>query len=229
MENPQSKIPRRLEGPIFIAGLAVWALVGLELILIYIASPDQARAVATGLVAELAGGREAGIPVAIAAGANPWLVWLTSVLQDLGTAFLSYPIFLYILHRFHESDRYLMRRIRLIEEKAAEHRKYVNRWGPLGLGIFMLLPFLVNGPYIALVLGRLAGLRTARMLAPVIIATIVTAAIWTFAFDQLIALLDGVHPQIGWILAGFAAAMVFILAGIDFWRDHKRVQNAANE
>ncbi len=231
MTDPQtaSPSPRNLEGPIFVTGIIVWALVGLELILVYLASPAQARAVATGLVAELAGGREAGVPVALAAGADPWLVWLTSFLQDLGTAFLSFPIFLYLLHKYHDSDLYIMRRIRLVEEKAAEHRRYVTRWGPLGIGLFMLIPFLVNGPYVALVLGRLAGIRTRRLLAPVVVATIVTAGIWVLFFDQMLALLDGVHPQIGWIIAGFAVVAVLILAGVDFWKDHQRIRSDEEE
>ncbi len=224
---PTPSPPRTLERPIFIAGLAIWAVIGAGLILLRLASPLQARAVASGLVAELAGGREAGIPVALALGANPWFVWPTSFLQDLGTAFVSYPIFLYVLHRYHDSDRYVMRRIRLIEEKAEAHEGYVKRWGPVGIGLFMLVPFLVNGPYIALILGRLAGIRTRELLAPVIVATIVTAAIWTFFFDQLLALLLTVHPQIGWIIAGAAAAVVLSLAAIDFWRDHQRVRSDA--
>lgn len=207
---------------LFAAGVAVWLLLGTGLLLLALASPAQARAVLSGLFAELAAGREAGIPVALAAGASPWFVWPTSVLQDLGTALVSYPIFLYLLHRYRDSDRYLMRRLRALQKKAAANRPFVRRWGPLGLGLFMLIPFLVNGPFVALIMGRLAGIRTGLMLGPVVVATVITAGMWTFFFDALISLLDAVHPQIGWIVAGVAVSVVAALALTDFLRERSR-------
>lgn len=223
--EPASQPHRELH--LLAAGCILWLLLASGILLLALANPEQARAVTAGLVAELLGGREAGIPVGLAAGASPWFVWPVSAAQDMGTALLSYPVFLYLLHRYQDSDRYVMRRLRAMQRKAAEHEAFVHRWGPLGIGLFMLVPFLVNGPFIGLVLGRLTGIRTQHLLGPVVAATIITAGLWTFFFDALIQLLDVVHPHIGWILAGAAVGIVAVLGIVDFAREWRTHRNAS--
>lgn len=232
--TPASPTPtpiKHRERELLIAGTLLWLALGTFIALVWLADAAQARALMAGLLAELAAGREAGIPVGLAAGASPWLVWPVSASQDLGTALLGYPVFLYLLHRFQDSDRYLMRRLRSIETKAAKNKAYIEKWGPIGVGLFMLIPFLVNGPYIALVLGRLAGIRTPRLIAPVVVATIVTAGLWTFFFDRLMALLENVHPDTGWYVAGGTATVVVTVGIADFIREtlHERNRSAASD
>lgn len=209
------------------AGVALWFLLALQFVVLWIVWREQALAMAVAVPAELLTGREGGLPAALAAGYHPLLAWQTSAVQDLGTAFLGYPIFLHLLHKHEGSDRYLMRRIRRIEAKAAKHEAYVDRWGPLGLSLFMLVPFLVNGPFIALVLGRLAGIRTHHLLVPVIVTTFLVAAAWTFFLDSMLALLGAFHPNIGWWAAGIAAGIVTLLGIVDFWREHRAMQTEA--
>lgn len=203
------------------AGIAVWLVLGMQFAALWIGWREQAIAMAIALPAELLTGREGGLPAGLAAGYHPLLAWETSVLQDLGTAFLAYPFFLHLIHKHADSDRYMMRRLRRIEAKAAEHQRYVHRWGPLGISLFMLIPFLVNGPFIALVLGRLGGIRTKYLLAPVIATTVIVAGAWTFFLDAMLSLLDRVHPHLGWWAAGLAAGVVLLLTAIDFWREHR--------
>lgn len=209
---------------LFVAGLAVWAVLAAQLIVLSIVAPEQARGMAAGLGAELLTGREGGVPVGLAAGAHPLLVWQTSFLQDIGTALLGYPLFLWALHKHHDKDWYVMRRLRLIEAKAGEHERFVERWGPIGLGAFMLLPFLVNGPFIAMVIGRLAGIPTKRLLLPVIVATVVTAAAWVFFFDTMFGLLNAVDDRLVTGLVVVAVSVVVLIGVVDFVRDHRAMK-----
>lgn len=213
---------------IFLAGVALWAALGLEFALLAVLAPEQAKALAAGVGTELAAGREAGVPVGLEQGAHPLLVWQASVTQDLATAFSSYPVFLWLLHRYHDSDRYVMRRLRRIEDAAADHEAYVERWGPIGIAVFMLLPFLVNGPFIGLVVGRLTGIHTRRLILPVVVATIVTAGLWTFFFDGLIRLAGTFLPAAGTWIAGLAVAIVVVLGVIDFVREHRQMAAQAS-
>lgn len=215
-----------LERPLFTVGLAIWLFLAVQLALLATLWPEQGRAMAIGLSAELLTGREGGLPAALQAGYHPMLAWETSVLQDFGTAFLGYPVFLYALHRYYDRDVYLMRRLRRIEQKAAQHQGYVHRWGPLGIAVFMLIPFLVNGPFIGLVLGRLTGIHTRDLLAPVIVATIVVAGAWTFFVDAMLDVLEAVDPRLGWWAAALAVAVVVVLGIIDFAREHRHARKA---
>jgi uncharacterized membrane protein len=204
-------------------GLFCWSLLMALLVFLFLFDPGQARALLAGLAAELVSGREGGIPVGLAAGAHGLFVWQGSFLQDLGSAFTGYPVFLYFLHRYHDRDWYLMRKLRRIEKTALGRKKYVGRWGPLGIGAFMLVPFMVNGPFVALVLGRLTGIPSRKLLPVVVVSTIITAALWTFFFDSMLNLVEGVDPRFGYWFAGVALVTVLMLGLVDFIKEHNEI------
>ena len=221
---PRAVAGVRSEVALALAGLSMWLLLAAQLAALVFFAQDQARAMAIGLSTELAFGREAGIPAGLAAGLHPLLMWETSVLQDFATAFLGYPVFLYLLHRFQDRDIYLMRRLRRIEAKAREHERFVHRYGPLGIALFMLVPFLVNGPLVALVLGRLTGIHTRDLLAPVVAATVLIAGAWTFALDAMLDLANRFDERIGYVAAAVAVIAVATLGIIDFIREHRALR-----
>lgn len=204
-------------------GLFCWSLLAAILLFLFLFDPSQARALLAGVAAELVSGREGGIPVGLAAGAHALFVWPGSFLQDLGTAFTGYPVFLYFLHKYHDKDWNLMRKLRRMEDSAEESESYVKRWGPLGIGAFMLVPFLVNGPFVGLVVGRMAGIATHKLLPIVVAATIITAAAWTFAFDLMIQFADTFDPRFGYWIAGAAVSIVIVLGAIDFIKEHNEI------
>ncbi len=212
-------ITARIEGRIWLSGVALLLLLGLEFLLVFVLWPEKVQALVLGLIAEVLTGREGGIPVGIAAGAPRFLIWQVSFTQDIAGALFAYPLFLLLLHRYHDRNNALMRRVRLIEAAADRHQAYVHRWGPLGLAVFMLVPFLVNGPLVAMIVGRLAGMRTRDVLPPVVVATIIVAAAWTYFFDRMNRLATAVDPRLGWGIALVAVVVVVGLAGLDFLRD----------
>ncbi len=204
---------------LFVIGLVLWSLLCIEITAVWALDPAMAKAALFGMGVEIVTGREGGVATALAAGVPPWLVFQLSATQDIASAFLLYPFFLTLLAKSRAGEHWLGRRLRRIEAAASAHRAYVVRWGPLGIAVFMLVPFLVNGPMVGLMLGRIAGIPTPHVLAPVIVATVVTAALWTFAFDAMFRLAQDVHPDLGaWIAAGMVALMLF-LAWLDWRRD----------
>ncbi len=213
---------RRGEGKLWFAGVLLWAIVIAEVVATWLVSADAGRAMLYGIIAEVFTGRESGIPIALAAGVPRLIVFQISATQDIGSALLVYPLFLLAIHRWHEADNYLMRKLRKIEDVASHHSKYVHRWGPTAVAVFMLIPFLINGPLVGLVLGRLAGIYTKHTLPAVVIATVIAAAVWTFAFDAMIRFGQGIHPLAGWYIAGAVALLVVGLAGVDLWRDRRQ-------
>lgn len=208
---------------LFSFGLFCWSLVGGLVAVLFLFDPEQGRALLAGIAAELLSGREGGVPVGLAAGAHALFVWQGSFLQDLGTAFTGYPVFLYFLHKYHDKDWYLMRKLRRMEVAAQDHQSYVTRWGPLGIGAFMFVPFLVNGPFVGLVLGRITGIPTKKLLPVVVAATIITAGLWTFAFDAMIQFAGKFDTRIGYGIAALAVSVVLVLGVIDFLREHREL------
>lgn len=210
-----------VEGRLFLVGVLLWGAVLTEVGLWFLVDADEARGLILGVATEVVTGREGGIPTALAGGAPPWLIFQLSATQDIGSALLVYPLFLHAIHRWHDADNYLMRRVRGIEQVAARRKAYVRRWGPLGIGLFMLIPFVVNGPLLGLVLGRLAGIPTRYVVPPVVIATVVAAAAWTYGFDAMIGFAERFSGQAAWWIAGLMVTIVVTLAGIDYLRERR--------
>ncbi len=202
-----------------IAGVLIVAELAIQWLLYYVINQDGAQALAAGLVAEILTGREGGIPVGLSQGAPPLMMFQYSLGQDLAGACFGYPLFLYLLHKFHDRDNFLMRRIRKIEQAADQHQAFVHRWGPLGLFFFMLMPFLINGPLVGLILGRLTGIHTRYLIAPVIAATIIAAASWTFFFDATLAFANRFDPRLGPAIAIGVVTFIVIAAAVAYLRE----------
>lgn len=195
---------------IVLVGAILLSAVFVELALVTYLWPGTGAALWQGLVVEMFTGREAGIPISLGGGAPAWAVAQISATQDLGVVCLAYPAFLWALHRFEHKDNFVMRRLRRLQAHAVKHRAFVHRWGPLGIFAFMLVPFLVNGPLLGAAMGRLAGIATRWLIAPVVGATILAALGWTYAYDTLFRFVADLDPRIPPILT---AAIVVLLVG----------------
>lgn len=202
----------------------LYGVVVAELVLVWLWNPEWGRAELASFIAETFTGREGGIPIATAADVPPFVIFAVSVTQDIAAFFLVFPIFLWLMHRHEGADNFLMRRVRRIEAAAERHRAYADRWGPLGIFLFMLIPFLVNGPVVGGALGRLAGIPTRRLLVPVVAATIVAAGVWVFFFDQTLGRLQSVDARIGYVVAGLILAGLVTAGGIGLALDERRVR-----
>lgn len=187
---------RAVELRLVIVGCILLAAVLVELAIATFLWPRAGQALWEGLVVEMFTGREAGIPIALGGGAPPWVVAQVSATQDIGTVCLAYPALLWALHRYRDRDNFVMRRLRRIQTHAAHHRGFVRRWGPFGVFLFMLVPFLVNGPLFGAAVGRLAGVATKWLILPVIGATVLAAFAWTYAYDTLFRFVANLDPRI---------------------------------
>ena len=117
----------------------------------------------------------------------------------------------------------LMRRVDRLQAASLRHEKKVRRWGRAGIFVFMLIPFLVNGPLIAFILGRLIGIRTRLLVAPIVVATMVTAALWVAFFDTMLSIVNAIDPRFGTYVAVGAVVIVVGLAAWDVLRERGAV------
>ncbi len=201
-----SRIRSRSEWPLWIAGWVLVSLLLIELLIALVLDASLGRAMVAGMVAEVLSGREGGIPVAIAAGVPPVLVWQVSVTQDIAFFCLLFPVFLVTYHERQGKGGFIMRRLERFEEEARKRQGFARKWGPVGVFLFMLTPFIVNGPMVGGILGRLVGIRTRHLLAPVILSTMTASAFWTIFFVKTIDRLEAIDPRLGY---GLAAVMFF--------------------
>lgn len=197
-----------LERGLVLAGLTLLGGLVAELVLLTLWFPAQGIAMWQALAVELVAGREAAIPIALGGGAPRWLVAQASAMQDIGIVCVVYPLFLRLMHRFQHRRTWFLDRMRRIQADADRHRGIVHRWGGFGVFVFMLMPFLVNGPLVGAVAGRLTGLRTADLLVPVVAATVVAAVAWTYFYNQVLSLAGDMHPLLPAILTAVILGLV---------------------
>jgi hypothetical protein len=99
-------------------------------------------------------------------------------------------------------------RMRRIQADADQHRGLVRKLGGFGIFLFMLVPFLVNGPLVGAVAGRLTGMRTVDLIVPVVAATVIAAVAWTYFYDQVLGLAGDMHPLLPPILTAIIVGLV---------------------
>lgn len=213
---------RNLEGRIIVAGTFLLGFVMFELIILSFADRAAAAAMWRGLAIEMVIGREAGIPASLSGGAPRWLVAQVSATQDLGVVCLAFPAFLWAVAYFRNRKRgegWLMRRLLRLQRKALAHEKFTRRWGPLGVFVFMLVPFLVNGPLLGAIAGRVAGIKAKDLILPIVAATVVAALAWTYAYDAVFDAVGGIDPRIPPLATAAIVCALLSWSVIGEWRE----------
>ena len=199
---------RGLERVIVLLGVLLLGAVLTELILLTVAFPPQGIALWRSVAVEIVAGREAAIPIALRGGVPRWMVAQVSATQDIGVVCLAYPLFLRLMHHFRDRDNWLMTRLRRIQKDADEHRGLVHRWGGFGVFVFMLVPFLVNGPLVGAIAGRITGMTTRDLMLPVVAATCIAAVAWTYFYDAVLRYAGDFHPLLPPILTAVIVGLV---------------------
>lgn len=193
-------------------GALLFLLLLVETLVIWLIEPTLGQAILRGWLAEMMTGRESGIAVFLEAEVPLLLTIQYSALQDLALAFMVYPLYVYLLHRYEDRDNIIMRMVHRTQDTAKKHRRRVQRQGPVYLFLFMLVPFLVNGPLIGLMVGRLVTIRMPVLITVVVVATLVPAIAWSLFYNTLFRLTEQILPAAPtYITIGVVALVVLII------------------
>lgn len=199
---------RPLERKLLWAGPLLLAVVAAEILVLLVIDAGSGAALARAVGVEMLLGREAAIPIALDGDAPRWLVAQVSATQDIAVFCVAYPLVLRLMGRPRKKRGWLRVRLERIQADAEAHRGLVHRLGGFGVFLFMLVPFLVNGPLIGGIAGRLAGLRTKDVLLPVVASTCIAAVAWTFFYDAVLGLAGDLHPALPYILTAAVVGLV---------------------
>lgn len=163
------------------------------------ASRTQALGILAGITTLFYGGKEAGLPLGIAAGANPLLLGAFIFLADAAATCFVYPPLHYAIRNWLERDGLVGEYLRFLRAAAVKRQALVTRFGAFGLFLFMLIPFAINGPLVGALLGRLMGLRARQIVPTLMVAIGVTTVVWTgiYAFGlQMASTIDPILPKV---------------------------------
>lgn len=218
---------RGLERTLLAAGGVLLAAVVAEALTLTLLWPDVGVALWRALAVEVTLGREAAFPIALGGGVPPLLLVQVSATQDIGVFLILFPLFLRLMHRYGDAPNWFMARLRKLQDAAHHHRRFARRGGPWGVFLFMLVPFLVNGPLIGGVMGRLAGIPTRALLLPVVASTVVAAFAWAYLYDTMFRAAGDLHPALPPILTIAIVSLLLGLLLLREWLEARRQRKAA--
>lgn len=191
-------------------------LIGVSLALIYtlwlgaklLISPEDSQVLVGMTATQILFGRAAGMAFGYQMKLENSTVIMISIIIESVLVLIFYPLFVFSwqhllvlrwLRRFFDRTR-----------RAAEARKdWVQRYGIIGLFLFVLFPFWMTGPVVGSVIGFLLGLRVWVNMTVVLGGTCAAIFGWAFLMHQF-------HEQLASYSSYAATALVVLLVVIIF-------------
>ena len=137
------------------------------------------------IFADLLAGRGASISLGLKLGLSKFLIILISVIFNLTWLFILYPLIIYF-YGYLIKIKLIGKAFSSTKTKAEEHRSQIEKWGVLGIAFFVWVPLYSTGSLVGAIIGTLIGMRTITVICVVVLAMIISAISWTFAFDYLL-------------------------------------------
>ena len=209
-ERPNSKQQKRLktaflthsEGRLLMAGVALALTYAFWLGIKMLFSPDQSQVLIGMTATQIIFGRAAGMAFGYSLDLKHSTVIPMCMVIETITVLIFYPLFVFSWRQLFVINwlKNIFMRIR----NAAETKKdVVQRYGIIGLFVFVWIPFWMTGPVVGCVIGFLLGLRLWVIMTAVLAGTCVAIFGWAFFLRQL-------HDQVA-SYSSYAAMVLMIL------------------
>lgn len=122
-----------------------------------------------------------GIPVAIAQGVHPLTAAVVCVVANLLVTPILFFFLEFIHHRLVHIKAYAKAADRALHLARRRTHRFIERWGPLGLALFVAVPLPVTGAYTATLAAWVLGVEFKKTILAVLIGLIISATIVTIA------------------------------------------------
>lgn len=197
------------EGRIFVLGLGL-AIAGLiALGGIWLIAPESSGILWAMSAANILFGLAAGLSIGYAAGFGHYLVIPVNMLVETVLVLLFYPLFVFgweRLVRIRAIGRLIVRTRRAAEK----NQETVQKYGLIGLMVFVWVPFWMTGPVVGCAIGYLLGFRPWVTLGAVLGGTYVATVCWALLLREFTDRLAA-HGPIG--PAMLVLAIILIAVG----------------
>jgi uncharacterized membrane protein len=198
------------EGRVLILGVAVAFLYTLWLVFKFINSPEEAQVLIGMTATDILFGRAAAMAFGYSLFLGNALVITVCIIVESILVLLFYPLFVFSWHHLLVI-KWLRNTFDRIHKAAETHKGKIQRYGIIGLFVFVWFPFWMTGPVVGCVIGFLLGLK-ARFNIPVVLAgTYVAILGWAFFLRRFHEHVAAYSSYAGMVI--FAILIVVILFG----------------
>lgn len=192
---------------IFTSGMITILVLILWLSLSYLWLPGRSHIMFIMAAIDFSCGRLAGMFFGYSSGLKQWMIVPTNFLVDSIWILILYPLVILSLKKFL-SIEYISKKAKHIETIANDNRDKIEKYGIIGLFLFVFVPLPMTGPVVGGVIGYFMNLRPWTNIAVILSATYVTIIVWALLLPHIHHVAQGYGPNMPMILL-----VVLILLG----------------
>jgi uncharacterized membrane protein len=212
-DKPKSfaELLRNSEGTILILGMALFVGYVAVLTAGWLFFPHYYSAFAGIMVSNAVFGRLVGLGVGFAADMGFFTNVFINVYVESTLVLLFYPLFILSWNRLLNFET-LRRWSERLHGNAERYRGKINRYGVIGLFLFVLFPFWMTGPIVGAIIGYLMGLRHRVTLSIVITGTFFATIVWAWMLKHVQDWAETIDERAPWLIV--FAIVLLVLFGL---------------
>ncbi|MBD3271654.1 MAG: hypothetical protein GF384_03845 [Elusimicrobia bacterium] len=199
-----------IEGRIFLYGLALCFAYLCCLGLVSIFKPDLIHILVSMTATNIIFSRAAGMSLGYTMGVDTWIIVTVAIITETMLVLLIYPLFVLSWKHLIVINR-LKRSMDKITHIANNKQPVINRYGWIGLCIFVFLPFWMTGPVVGAVIGFFIGLQPVTTVVIVLLSTHISTLGWALLLDNLYDYITVYSPYAPIVF--FVCILVLVLIG----------------
>lgn len=198
------------EGNIFIFSLFLTTLLIISILITYIFDAKSANKITALVVSNLFVGRVPSLSLGYASQLSHLTVIGVNIVTELILVTSLYPLFIFsfkgILKIKPLEDFFTQ-----VQEKKKQHQEKFEKYGKVGLFIFVFIPFWMTGPIVGAIIGYLIGLKHYTIMLIVFIATTIAITLWGLFLNEIIEFLLAFDTRYIWIILLFIVVTALVL------------------
>ncbi|NLY88312.1 MAG: small multi-drug export protein [Firmicutes bacterium] len=127
------------------------------------------------------------IPMALCLGAQPWEAFLLGVVGNL-LPIIPIMLVLSFLARWSHRYNFFFHLLHWIQRKTVKQQEKINRYGFLGLVIFVAIPLPMSGVWTGAAVAYLLGIKKSKAVPALALGTIIAGLLVTLAAIGVLAI-----------------------------------------
>lgn len=197
------------EGKIFLLGLVLLGTYFILVLLCALFYPNDFQALLSITATNIIFGRMAGLSIGVASQINSTFLILFNLFIESIMVLILYPLFVWSWNKmdfisYPPLSRYMERS----KKSAHKYQPLIQRYGVLGLILFVLTPFAMTGPVVGSFVGFLIGFRHHVTLAIVLSSTLIAIMLWLYLIKNFEEVLVAYSDM---LMTGFLIASAVLL------------------
>ncbi len=211
------RIFKTSEGNIFLLSIGIILCLLAYILTCYTIDPIYANKV-TGIVfTNLFIGRVPALSFGFAAELSHFIVITLNIITEMILVTSIYSLFVFS-YKGILKVKALEDFFKEVKKRKEVHQEKFDKYGKLGLFIFVFIPFWMTGPIVGSIIGFLIGMRHYIVISIVFIATVVSMTLWGLFLQEIIYFVVEFDARLIWILL---VIVVIILIFLKFRRREK--------